>query len=241
MHNPYAPPATLPRSTKRAFSPGAPQPWQVGEVFAAALRAYKANWLPLTTAAFLQTVMGTVLQEVPSLLAKREGLGHSAEIAAIFVGLFVGLLVQSFFMVGLMRMCLAAARGGTAMFGDLAGGASHWLPCFAVMLVAMLGVLGYALLIVPGVIVSASLMVAFFFVIDADMTAVEAMRASWRASKGSIGKLFAIWLGWFALSIVGLAACGIGFFAATAIYYLATAIVYLRMTGQGHSKGHEAP
>ena len=74
-------------------------------------------------------------------------------------------------------------------------------------------------------------MVAFFFVVDADVTAVEAIQASWRASKGSLANLSAIWLAWFGLSILGLAACGIGFFAASAIYSLATAIVYTRMTG----------
>ncbi len=230
MYNPYAPPASL-QPTTAAFVPGRPQPWQVGEVFAAAWRAYKTNWVPLTAAVFLQVVVGTTLQELPSFFAKKAALGPAAQVVALLIGLFVGLFVQSFFMVGIMRMCLAAARGGVVAFSELAGGASQWLPCFAVMLVTMLGSLGYALFIVPGVIITAWLMTAFFFVVDADMTGIEAIRASFRASRGCLAKLSAIWLAWVGLSILGLAACGVGFFVTSAIYYLATAIVYLRMTG----------
>jgi hypothetical protein len=179
MHNPYAPPAASPRAPRPTFAPGPPQPWQVGEVFVAAWRAYKANWLPLTGAVFVQTVLGTILQELPGVLVKRAALGHAAEVGAIFIGVVVGFFVQSFFMVGVIRMSLAAARGETVTFSDLFGGASQWLSCFAVVMVSTIGpMIGYAFFLVPGIVLSARLTVVCGYLIDADMTAADALRAS---------------------------------------------------------------
>ncbi|HEV2294050.1 MAG TPA: hypothetical protein VGR35_09340 [Tepidisphaeraceae bacterium] len=86
-------------------------------------------------------------------------------------------------MGGMVLMCLSAMRDPEhkARLGDLFG-TFHRFGAFVgfFFLTAIPILLGYALLIVPGVILSAMWMFAAFLMVDRHMGVIDALRTSWR-------------------------------------------------------------
>jgi uncharacterized membrane protein len=101
----------------------------------------------------------------------------------------------------------------------------------AMFLQIVLITLGFALLLVPGVILSLGLMLTPYYVVDRGMGPVEAMKASWATTMGEKGKLFVLALYWFGVSLLGLLACCIGSLPAMAVISISQAIVFCRLTG----------
>ena len=77
------------------------------------------------------------------------------------------------------------------------------------------------------------LCLAQFFVADADMGPIDAMKASWAATNGHKGKLFLLGLLSIPVMLVGMVACCVGIFATASIVMVAFAIVFVRLSGRG--------
>lgn len=233
--NPYAAPqAPQPASGQGSGAAGEPQPWQVGEVFRSAWELFKPNWGPLCGAAFVAMFVGMLPQQVPTALRLTRVLAVDATPLhpLAVVAAIVGWLIREFFTAGFTRMCLGTARTGTARFGDVFGAGGRYVPyLFASFLTTFAIVLGFVLLVVPGVILGLGLWMTGFYVIDRDMGAIAAMNASWEASKGQKVAFFVLGLAELGVVILGLAACGVGLLAAKMVVLLARTVVYLRVAG----------
>ncbi len=235
-YNPYAAPqatAPTPGATQQA---GPPQPWEIGEVLSLAWEGFKRSWGVLVGSYFLSGLIGAIPGQVPAVAVLVGGVEQNSSTywTMYSVCMFLGLVVQSFFQPGLTRIWLAVARGQSPDLGTLFGGASKFLPVFASLLLVMLAILaGYVALIVPGIILGLGLMFAQFFVVDADMGPIDAMRASWNATKGHKGKLFLFALVGFLIAFGGFLACCIGMYVSFPLFFVALAIVYVRLSGRG--------
>jgi uncharacterized membrane protein len=100
------------------------------------------------------------------------------------------------------------------------------------MVMGMGIVLGTLLLIVPGVILAFGWSMAPFYVIDAGLGPMSALRMSWGATKGQKGKLFGLAMLSAAIGFGGLFACGVGIIPAFCVVYVAWAIVFTRISGR---------
>jgi uncharacterized membrane protein len=188
---------------------------------------------------FVTVLMVQVVAMVPNVLQLSgvvdRGSGAELAIAAVFLVLQFAL---SFYLnVGMMRIWLEVVRGGSpefGKFGTLFSGADRLLPFFAVQLLYGLAVLlGFIALIVPAVILGLGLSLGMWYVVDAKMGPIEALSASWQATKGHKGDLFLLGLVTIGLGILGLLMCGIGLLATVPLSYLAYAVAYTRMSGIG--------
>ena len=143
-------------------------------------------------------------------------------------------VIYTFFEVGLIRIFLAAARGEQPGFGDLFSGAPRYLPFLGLrLLLGLIFVLGSGLLIVPGVIAYCGLWMAPYYLVDAGLGPIEAMKESWRATSGQKGSIFLFLLLGTLLASSGICACCVGVLATGPIYFTAMAIVFLRISGRG--------
>jgi uncharacterized membrane protein len=163
-----------------------------------------------------------------------ETMSSGPFLASVGLATAVGWIVRSFFFVGLIRIWLAAARGQTPSFVVLFSGIDRFLPMLTVTLLTSLATsVGYALLIVPGIILTLGLALSQFYVVDAKMGPFAAMGASWQATRGYKGDLFVLGLAALGLLILGICMCFVGMSATFPIVAVAAAAAYTRMSGTG--------
>jgi hypothetical protein len=89
---------------------------------------------------------------------------------------------------------------------------------------ALIYMAAFALVIVP-------LSFSYFFVVDQNMGAVEALSASWRISRGKVGKLIALTLLAGLISALGLLALIVGVLFTGTVSYAMFASAYRQLTG----------
>ncbi len=216
-----------------------PQPWEPGEVIGRAWDVVKVHWVPLVFGTMIGGAAASAPQQIASFYNLIvQGPGHRADFtdpvydALLGFGFLIGWALQAFFQAGFTRMYLSASRGQAPEFAHIFSGGPFFLRMLGGMVIhSILVVVGFALLFVPGVILSLGLMLYPYYIIDRGMGPVEALRASWDATVGSKGKLFLLGLYSFGVMLLGLLACCLGMFPALAVITLAQAIVYVRLTG----------
>ncbi len=235
--NPYVAPSAPepPTGPELGAATGQPIHWEIGEVINQAWTLFKPNWGPLVGSLFAGQMVGGVLRLPPQMMISTGQVTphDDAYWPLLGVSTLIGIIVQTFFQVGWMKMWLDTARGRTPNFADAFGGLKRFMPMLGVVALSTLAILsGTLLLIVPGVILGIGFMFAGWFVVDKNMGAIEAMKASWNATAGQRGKLFGFGIALMGVVMLGYFACCIGVMAAVPVAQLATGIVYLRITGQ---------
>jgi uncharacterized membrane protein len=232
--NPYAAPSAASADVAIAPGDGQPMPWTPSEVLSAAWKRFGTSWLVLIGAYLVAAILGNLLSWGAQITIAVAHLEKSAVGHLLYgAGLFLSLCASSFFFVGLWRLFLDAARNRPLRFGTLFLGGDRWLPLLGLQLVTLpVLAVGFLFLIVPGVILSLGLGFAQFYVIEANMGPIEAIRASWEVTKGQRGQLFALALLSFLVILAGFAVCCIGALAAGPLAYLAWAIAFTRISGR---------
>jgi uncharacterized membrane protein len=235
-YNPYAAPQAAPLQAQGTAPVGAPQPWEVGEVLSRAWEIYKLHWGVLTGALAVFVLCAFVPFGVLGGILGATGNGPGTD---TYTGASGGMqilaqMIQAFFMIGLYRMFLAAARGETPQFATLFSGGPRFLPYFGLtILLLLIYGFGFILLLVPGIILSCGLWASGFFIADTNIGVIDSLKSSWEATKGHKGQYFIFTLVGGLLQIAGLLACCFGLLVTGPIFFLAQAIIFLRITGRG--------
>jgi uncharacterized membrane protein len=183
----------------------------------------------------LATIVGAIPGAIPVVLLAVKAVAPQSVDYLIINGIctLTNFALNFFFSVGLTKIYVAAARGEVPDFGDLFGGGPRLLPAMGAGILASLGAFfGLLLFIVPGVIFTLAWCLATFFVVDAELGPISALRESWVATKGHRWKL----LGFFFVSVFilffGVCAFLVGFFIAIPLCMVAFATIYLRLSGR---------
>lgn len=152
-------------------------------------------------------------------------LGFSA-LMMLVVGL-VSFVVQSVLEMGAIRIVLNIRAGHKAEFANLISEMSQLLNfILAQILVLVVVMIGTMLLIIPGIIATVGLFFVPYIVIDKKLGPVEAMKESWRLTKGHKWNL--LWFGsiLIIMNMLGMMAFGIGLLVTLPISFLATVYAY---------------
>jgi hypothetical protein len=244
-YNPYAAPQTPDDRPSPGGGPdGQPQPWDVGDVLGAGWNAISNHWPVLVFAPFVAGLIASIPSFIPVvLLLSHTVKPNSSEYwTAYAICTTLGLIASTFFQVGMTKMYVTAARGQTPEFGDIFSGGPRFLPMLGATLLAFLAVmLGYVLLIIPGVILAIGLCLTHFYVVDAELGPIDAMSASWNATRGHKLQLFLFGLVAFCVGTLGFMACCLGFYVALPLIMVALATIYLRLSGrasEGSGRGY---
>jgi lipoprotein-releasing system permease protein len=248
---------------------GAPQPWETGEMLALGFRRFGTYGFVLFLSSLLTLLVlaaigaaialplvlgnsgllggGGSLPTDPTLLTAQDLHGsllrpaHGLGYYAGFIGAGVGLLiVATFFQVGLVRMAIAAARGEPPRFATLFSGARRTFPLMATHLLYLLGVLaGTAFFIIPGIVFALASPLAPFYVVDAGMGPIAALKASWDKTEGRYVDLFVVRLLVLAALLLGALGGGIGLCITLPIAAIAYAGAYARLSGTTYTPAPE--
>ncbi len=241
QYNPYAAPqAIAPSPNAPQYGGSGPQPWEIGEVLGHAWNVFKPNWATLVFSFLLGRLIGGLPNYIPAVVVATRAVEQGSETYWVIYSIctFIGLLVGAFFQVGFVKIWLAAARGMTPEFGDLFSGGGRYFAMLGTMFLVLLAILlGYLALIVPGVILALGLSFSYFYVVDQNMGPIEAMKASWAATKGQKGKIFLFGLASALLFLAALLACCFPALVAAPVIGIAAATIYVRISGTGGGGG----
>ncbi len=128
-------------------------------------------------------------------------------------GSFLWFILAGPFSLGAAMFSLALARRDEASIGQLFKGFQYFGTAFlANIVLTVIIVIGFILLIVPGVILALSYSLTFFILADHPETRpMNALRSSRVMMNGYKMKLFYLWLRFFGLAVLCVLTAGIGF------------------------------
>ncbi|HEY3375749.1 MAG TPA: hypothetical protein VGK02_11925 [Candidatus Aquicultor sp.] len=101
------------------------------------------------------------------------------------------------------------------------------------ILAGIIALIGFILLIIPGIILAIRLQFYMYLIVDKNAGAIEALQQSWNMTKGLTGRLFLFGSLLFLIEILGVLALGVGILVAIPVIYLAQAYVYRILADRG--------
>ncbi len=97
------------------------------------------------------------------------------------------------------------------------------------ILVGLIVLIGFILLIVPGIILAIRLQYSGYLIVDKNLGAIEAIKKSWKITKGNAWHLFAFSLAIIGINIIGLLALVIGLLVTVPLSMVASAFVFRKL------------
>lgn len=153
-------------------------------------------------------------------------------------GAIVGFLIAA----GLIKMAIHHVRSGQADIAKLFDITDVIAPIIiAGIVVTLATILGFVLLIIPGVIIALGFSMYTPIIVDQKASAIEAIKRSWETCKPHLGALFLLYLVLGLLNIAGACACGLGLFITFPLTQIAIALTYRNLFGIGRAESGVTP
>ena len=184
--------------------------------------------------AFLLTML---IPSIPGLLfpgpevlpGEPPPLPTAPELIASLVSLVLGVLAT----LGAMTFALRAHDDiAGVQIGDLWNPEVFWRFLGVEILLAIIVFVGLLLLVVPGVIAAVGLGFSPYLVIDRAKGPIEALKESWRITKGHKWQLFLLGLVIIGINILGLLALVVGLLVSIPVSWLAITHAYRTLQAQ---------
>ncbi|MCU1459389.1 MAG: hypothetical protein JWL73_3481 [Actinomycetia bacterium] len=210
------PPSFPPAGPPSAFSPGA--------AFGYGWSAFWKNVGPMVGITIVIWLVSLVL----NLLGRATGSAGS-----VIFGL-IGLVVSFILGMGLIRASLAVTRGEKPEISMLTNTDRLGPYAVAAILFFIGAVIGFALVIIPGIIFVLIYMFHGYVIVDSptEISGIDALKASGELTKGHRGELFLLVLILLGVNIVGLLLCGIGLLFTYGISAITVAAAYRMLKGE---------
>lgn len=184
---------------------------------------------------FLQlfVILG-VINALPNIINRLTGQPQDANNIGTVIAA-IGSLICSF---GLIKIYLKVSAEHKPHVSDLFNHDwKRFIRRFVSKIVAgVLTVLGFILLIIPGIYVAARLYLYEFFAVDQEMNAIEAISASREVTKGHVREIIGIWFLSLGILILGIIPVGIGLLWAMPTIKLAQAKLYRKIMNSHHTE-----
>ncbi len=149
------------------------------------------------------------------------------------LGSIAGQLIQLYLGIGVAQLMLKLARNQPAEFSDIFNGGSRFWPVLGVYILFLVAViLGFVLLIIPGIIILMMWWPCYYLVIDDKSPVLDSFGTARMITEGNFGTTFLIWLLGVGIMVIGFLACCVGMLAATPLIGMMYVVAYLMMSGQ---------
>lgn len=145
---------------------------------------------------------------------------------------FLYFLVQQVITAGIIRGTLAITQGRPFEYTELFKFDKIGPVVVTSLISAVIVAIGFILCILPGIIASFMLSYALYFVLDKDMSPMEAITASFNLVKDNVGTALVWAIVAFVITVVGALLCGIGLIVALPVAIIGTTYTYKLLTGQ---------
>ncbi len=201
--------------------------FSTGEIISKAWAIFKEKWTQIFGIGALYMVLSSVAGGLVS------GLQNS-DLAGLTVIASIGVQIFTLFLsIGMMKLMLAVVRNQQINFADLFGGAQYLLQYFlGSLVVGFITMLGFLLLIVPGVIWSLKYMFVLFLIVDEGLEYSAAMKESEKMTNGIKMQLFGFNIMIIGLNFLGMLALFIGLIVTIPVSCLASYVLYTHLRSQ---------
>jgi uncharacterized membrane protein len=154
-----------------------------------------------------------------------------------FLGIFsfaYSILILSPVQYGVAFASLKATRGEELEIKDMFHVFQNYTNAvLSALLAGAIIVIGFALLIIPGIIFACKLAFVPYLVVDQKMEAIPAVKASWRMTTGHAFTIFLMGLLAILISLAGIICFGVGIIVSIIWIQLAFAALYHAVTRPG--------
>lgn len=191
------------------------------DAIGAAWQLFKNNpvpWLLITLVAF-------IANGITSFFSNSDSVGVS--LLGSILAIAVGFVIQAFS----IRGALLEVDGYKPEIGSFFKLNNFGAFVIAGIIVAIATAIGMILLVIPGLVLMFFLYWTFHFVIDRNMSPIDAIKSSFNAIKSDGGNLFLLAILNVLILIVGAIALLVGLFVAVPITMLASTVAYRAITG----------
>jgi len=158
------------------------------------------------------------------------GLG-TVLLAAALASAVTG-LVSQILAAGLYKGGVAVADGRPVAFGQLYEGWDKAQVVVAALIIGVLTFVGTLLCYFPALVVGYFTQFTFLFIIDKNLSATDAIRASFKLCTANLGPTILFYLLAVVCIIVGAVLCLVGLLAAVPIVLVGLAYTYRRLQGE---------
>lgn len=200
--------------------------------------AYSNGWRQLWKHFLELFLIGLIALIIGLPSAMGGGFEDIAVAGAIFgfFGLVYGILVSGPVDYGVAFAYLKAAKGDKIEIKDMFEAfQTYWNAVLASLLVGVIVIIGFILLIVPGIIFACKLAFTPYLVVDRKMGVIEAVKGSWSMTGGHAWKVFLIGLLAIPISIAGLICFGVGIILSFMWIRMAFASLYYAVSLSGEA------
>jgi uncharacterized membrane protein len=140
------------------------------------------------------------------------------------------MVIGMFVEIGLVTFALKAHDSVESVkINDLWNPKPFWFYLAGQILVGLVVILGFILLIVPGIILALGLLFSSYLIIDKGKGPIEAMKESWRITKGHKWQLLLFVLALAGLNILGFLLLLVGLLVTVPVTMLAMVHVYRKL------------
>ena len=186
---------------------------------------------------FLIGIIGAIIG-IPSGMGgwARDAVGTVTILGIL--GFIYGILLVGPVDYGVLFAYLKAARGDKLEISNMFEAfRNYWNAVLANILVGVIVIIGFILLIIPGIIFACKLVFTPYLVVDRKMQVIEAVKESWRMTNGHAWEVFLIGLLAIPISIAGLICFGVGIIVSLMWIRLAFASLYHSVSLSGEASG----
>lgn len=157
--------------------------------------------------------------------------------AIAYLAMIIAMIVtQTLAMAAYQLFLLRVVRGQSTSFSDLKAIKPVIVPLLgSTILTFFAAFAGSMLLVIPGIILTLGFAMTTYVILDKNLGAVEAMKASWRIMSGHKLQFFVLGLALSLLNIVGMMACGLGTLLTMPMGMVAIAMFYNRIAEAGNA------
>jgi len=153
----------------------------------------------------------------------------TAEVVAALITVVIGIFAT----MGMTTFALRAHDDiASVKIGDLWNPQPFWRFLGAEILAVIIIFVGFLLLVVPGIIASLGLFFVLFVVIDRGAGPINALKESWRITKGNKWRLFLFALALIGLNLLGLLLLLVGILFTVPVTWLAVTHAYRTLASQ---------
>jgi len=205
--------------------------------------SYGNGWRQLWKYFLVLLLIGIIcvlISSVSSVFNVGQGMGGAGAIVLGILSLAYSILLTNPIGYGVSFAYLKAARDDTLDVKDMFEVFhNYWNAVLANLLVGVIVIIGFVLLIVPGIIFACKLVFTPYLVVDRKMGVIEAVKESWRMTSGHAWKVFLIGLLSIPIGIAGLICFGVGIIIAIMWITLAFASLYHAVSSSGEASVQE--
>jgi uncharacterized membrane protein len=219
----------------------------IGEGFSWAWNKFSKNAVPLIVATLIYGVVVIVIQGLEQLVSylvapsssyDASDSGFSISYSSTgFAGLVV-LILGSLVTIVAVGAISSAYLGGVL---DIANGQQVEIGSFlkprnvgsvvvASLIVGIVGSIGYALCIIPGLVVSIFTIFTTLFIVERGLAPIDGIKASIDVVKSNFGPVLLTWLLVAVITVVGALVCGVGLLVAVPVAVLFLVHTYRKLT-----------